>query len=167
MFDELCKTPFHPCKRKQGHVVEVEDGGLLGFAAFKDLPVTLEEDVEGEVPLDIKDVCWDVYGVGLQDEDEDTDEEDSEQPGEVASSSSSNLPNPPAVISTSSNPASQLLFMYGVDQAVVKAMERGSMHERTHTEFKAICRRHGLSVKGAKGELMWRVESHFHRLYQI
>ena len=152
----------------------VEDGGLLGFAAFKDLQVSLEEDVEGEVPLDIQDL-WvvpkratrdadigDVYGVGLQDEDEDTDEEDSEQPGEVASSSSSDLPNHRAVVSTSCDPALHLVFIYDVDEAVVKAMERGSMHEWTHIEFKAICKRHGLSVKGAKGELMRRVESHFH-----
>ena len=69
----------------------------------------------------------DVYGVGLRHENEDADEEDSEQPGEVASSSSSNLPNPSTVVSTSSNSASQLVFMYDVDEAVVKAMERGSM----------------------------------------
>ena len=88
--DELRKTPFYPRKRKQGHVVEVEDGGLLGFAAFKDLQVSLEEDAEGEVPLDIQDL-WVVpkratvdanvgamYGVGLEDEDEDTDDEDSD-----------------------------------------------------------------------------------------
>ena len=94
----------------------------------------MEEDVEGEVPLDIQDL-WvvpkratrdadigDAYGVGLQDEDEDTDDEDSDQPGEVASSSSSNLPNPPAVVSMSSNPTSPLLFMYDVDEAEVKAM---------------------------------------------
>ena len=74
--------------------------------------------------------------------------------GGVASSSSSDLPNPLAVVSTSSHPASQLVFMYDVDEAVVKAMQRGNMHEWTHIEFKAICRRHGLSVKGAKGELM-------------
>ena len=30
VFDELRKTPFRPRKRKQGHAVEVEDGGLLG-----------------------------------------------------------------------------------------------------------------------------------------
>ena len=57
--------------------------------------------------------------------------------------------------------------MYDVDDAVVKAMKRGRMHEWTHIEFKAICRRHGLSVKGAKGELMQRVKAHFHRLYQL
>ena len=179
VFEELRKTPFRPRKRKQGHVVEVEDVGLLGFAVFKDLQVSLEEDVEGEVPLDIQGLWvvpkWatrdanigDVYGVGLQDEDEDTEDEDSDQPGKVASSSSCDLPKPPAVVSTSSNPASQLVFMYDVDEAVVKAMERGSMHEWTHIEFKAICRRHGLSVKGAKGELMQCVKSHFHRLYQF
>ena len=74
----------------------------------------------------------DVYGVGLQDEDEDTDDEGLDQPGEDASSSSSHLPSPPAVVSTSSNLASQLVFMYDVDEAVVKAIERGSMHEWTH-----------------------------------
>ena len=42
VFDELRKTPFQPRKRKQGHLVGVEDGGLLGFAAFKDLQVALE-----------------------------------------------------------------------------------------------------------------------------
>ena len=31
VLDELCKAPFHPRKRKQGHEVEVEDGGLLGL----------------------------------------------------------------------------------------------------------------------------------------
>ena len=74
-------------------MVEVEDGGLLGFAAFKDLQVSSEEDAEGEVPLDIQDL-WvvpkratrdanigGVYGVGLEDEDEDTDDEDSAQAG--------------------------------------------------------------------------------------
>ena len=41
VFDDLHKTPFRPRKRKQGYAVEVEDGGLLGFAAFKDLPISL------------------------------------------------------------------------------------------------------------------------------
>ena len=31
------------------------------------------------------------------------------------------------------------------------------MHEWTNIEVKAICRRHELSVKGTKGELMLRV----------
>ena len=78
VFDELQKTPFCPWKRKQGHVAEFEDGGLLGFAAFKDLQVSLEEGAEEEVPLNIQDL-WvvpkrvthdtnigDVYGVGLE-----------------------------------------------------------------------------------------------------
>ena len=108
-----------------------------------------------------------VYGVGLEDEDEDTDIEDSDQQAEVAGSSSSHLPNPPAVVSTTSNPASQFVFMYDVDEAVVKAMQRGSMHEWTHIEFEAICRRHDLSVKRTKGELMQRVESHFQQVYQF
>ena len=56
VFGDLRKAPFRPRKRKQGHAVEVEDGGLLGFAAFKDLAVSLEEDVEAEVPLDIRDL---------------------------------------------------------------------------------------------------------------
>ena len=41
------------------------------------------------------------------------------------------------------------------------------MHEWTNVEFKAICRKHGLSVRGAKGELMERVKVHFQRLYQL
>ena len=49
VFDELRKNPFRCRKREQGHVVDVEDGGLLGFAAFKDLQVSLAEDVEVEV----------------------------------------------------------------------------------------------------------------------
>ena len=98
----------------------------------EDLQLSLEEDVESEVPLDIQDL-WvvpkratrdagigAVYGIGLEDGDEDTDVEDSDQP--VASSSSSHLPNPLAVVSTSSNPALQLVFMHDVDEAVVKAM---------------------------------------------
>ena len=90
VFVELCKTPFRPRKCKQGHVVKLEDGGLLGFAGFKELQVPLEEDVEGEVALDIQDLLvvpkratreaniGDAYGVGLQDEDEDMDGEDSD-----------------------------------------------------------------------------------------
>ena len=169
VFDDLRKTPFRPRKRKQGHAVEVEDGGLLGFAAFKDLPISFEEDGQAEVRLNIQDL-WvvpkratrhadigDVYGVGLEDEDEDSEDEDLEQPGEVASSSSSYLRNPSAVPSTSSNPAAQLVFAYDVDEAVLKAMERGKLHEWTKVEFKAICRKHGLSVSGGKGELMERV----------
>ena len=53
VFDELCKTPFRPRKRKERHVVEVEDGTLLGFAAFKYLQVSVEEGAEAEVPLGI------------------------------------------------------------------------------------------------------------------
>ena len=34
VFDKLRKTSFHPRKWKHGHVVEVEDGSLLGFAVF-------------------------------------------------------------------------------------------------------------------------------------
>ena len=169
----LCKTPFRPRKRKQGHAVEVEDGGLLGFAAFNDLAVSLEEDGQAEVQLDIQDL-WvvpkratrhadigDVYGVGLEGEDEDSEDEDLEQAGEVASSSSSDLRNPSAVPSTSSNPAAQLVFAYDVDEAVLKAMERGRLHEWTKVEFKAISRKHGLSVSGGKGELMERFRVHF------
>ena len=117
VFDELRKTPSRPRKRKQGHAVEVENGGLLGFAIFKDLQVSFEEDAQAEVHLNIQDL-WvvpkratrhayigDMYGVGLEGEDKDSDDEDLEQPGEVASSSSSDLRNPLAVPSTSSNPA--------------------------------------------------------------
>ena len=182
VFDVLRKTLFRPRKRKQGHEVEVEDGGLLGFATFKDLQVSLEEGAKAEVPLNIQDL-WvvsrraicdtdieDVYGIGLEVEDEDSEDEDLDQAGEVASSSSSDLHSPPtlsspetqAKSSTSSYPASQLVFAYDVDEAVLQAMERGTMHEWTVVEFRTICRHHGLSVRGAKGELMERVKGHFH-----
>ena len=45
-------------------------------------------------------------------------------------------------------------------------MERGRLHEWTKVELKAICRKHGSSVGGVKGELMERVRVHFQRLYQ-
>ena len=78
VFDELRKTPFRPRKQKERHVVEVEDGTLLGFAAFKDLQVSVEEGAQAEVPLEVSDlwVVGDVYGVALEDEDEANDEED-------------------------------------------------------------------------------------------
>ena len=69
--------------------------------------------------------------------------------------------------STSSNPAPQLVFAYDVDEAVLQAMERGNMHEWTKVEFKAICRKHGLSVNKAKGELMECVSVHFQQLCQL
>ena len=112
------------------------------------------------------DTCGDVYGVELEGEDEDSEDEDMERAGAVASSSSSDLRNPSAVPSTSSNPAAQLVFRYDVDEAVLNAMERGRLHEWTKVEFKAICRKHGLSVGGGKGELMERVRVRFQRLYQ-
>ena len=62
----------------------------------------------------------DVYGVGLEGEDEDSEDEDLEHAGEVASSSSSDLRNPSAVPSTSSNPAAQLVFAYDVDEAMMR-----------------------------------------------
>ena len=105
-----------------------------------------------------------MYGVGLEGEDEDNEDEDLEQLGEVASSSF-DLPNPSAMPSTSSKPAAQLVFAYDVDEAVLKAM--GKLHEWTTVGFKAICRKHGLSVSGGKGELMERVRVHFQRLYQL
>ena len=39
--------------------------------------------------------------------------------------------------------------------------------QSTHIEFNAICRRHNLSVKGKKGELMQRVKSHFQQVYHF
>ena len=48
---------------------------------------------------------------------------------------------------------------------MLQAMERGKLHEWTKVEFKAICRKHGLSVSGGKGELMVRFRVHFQRLY--
>ena len=53
VFDELRKTPFRPRKRKARHVVEVEDGTLLGFAAFKDLQVSVKGGAEAQVPLEV------------------------------------------------------------------------------------------------------------------
>ena len=108
-----------------------------------------------------------MYGVGLEGDDEDSEHEDLEQPGEVASSSSSDLRNPTVVPSTSSNPAAQLVFAYDVDEAVLKAIERGGLHEWTKVEFRAICRKDGWSVSGGKGELMERVTVHFQRLYKL
>ena len=112
VFDELRKTPFRPQKQKERRVVEVEDGSLLGFAAFKDLQVSVEEGAEEEVPLGISDL-WvvpkratddadivGVYGVGLEDEDGASDDEDLDKAGEVAISSSFDLPNQLALSST-------------------------------------------------------------------
>ena len=110
----------------------------------------VEEGAEAEVPLEVSDLSVvpkratgdadsrDVYGVALEDEDEATDEEDLDRVGEVASSSSSDLPNLPALSSTSStsaNPSAQLVFKYDVDEAVLRAMERGKLHEWTNVEF--------------------------------
>ena len=117
---------------------------MLGFAAFKDLQVSVEEGAEAEVPLKIS-YLWvvpkratgdadigDVYGVALEDEDEATDEEDLDRAGEVASSSSSHLPNRPALSSISApsaNPSAKLVFKCDVDEVVLRAMERGRSHE--------------------------------------
>ena len=180
MLDELRRTPFCPQKRKERHAVEVEDGTLLGFAAFKDLQVLAEEGAEAEVPLEISDL-WvvlkratgdadigDVYGVALEDEDEASDEYDLDRAGEVASSSSCDLPNQPALSSTSApsaNPSARLVFKYDVDEAVWRAMERGRLHECTNVEVRAICKKYGLSVRGAKGDLMGRVTGHLQQVY--
>ena len=67
----------------------------------------------------------------------------------------------------SANPAAQLVFKYDVDEAVLRAMERGRLHEWTNVEFRAICKKHGLSVSGAKANLMGRVTAHFQQVYQV
>ena len=46
-------------------------------------------------------------------------------------------------------------------------MERGKLHKWMNVEFRAICKKHGLSVRGAKGDLMGRVTAHFQQLYQV
>ena len=46
-------------------------------------------------------------------------------------------------------------------------MERGKMHEWTNVEFRAICKTHGLIVRGAKGDLMGPVTAHFQQRYQV
>ena len=165
VFDELRKTPFRPRKGTERHVAEVKDT-LLGFAAFKDLQVSVEAGAEAEVLLEVLDL-WvvpkratgdadigDVCGVALEDEDEATDEEDLDRASKVANSSSSDLLNLPALSSTSApsaNPSAWLVFKYHVDEAVMRDMERGKLHEWTNVEFHAICKKHGLSVRGAKG----------------
>ena len=128
------------------------------------------EGAEAEVPLEVSDL-WvvpiratgdgdvgDVYGVASEDEDEATSEEDLDRAGEVASSSTFDTPNLIALPSTSAPsgiPPSQVVFKYDVDEAVLLwAMERGKLHERTNVEFHAICMKHGLSVRGAKGDLI-------------
>ena len=161
MFDELQKTPFRPrLKMVVAWVCYVQ--GLASFfgrgCRGRDLWVVPKRATRD---ADIGDV----YGVSLEDEDEDTDDEDLEHHGEVASSSSSDLHNPPAV--TSSNPTLQLAFLYDVGEAVSRAMKRGRMHEWTHIEFQAIGTKHGLSSRGAKGESMERVRVHFQRLYRL
>ena len=59
------------------------------------------------------------------------------------------------------------MFVYDVDEAVLKATERGKLHEWTKIELEAISRKHGLSVSGGKGELMERVRVHFQRFYKL
>ena len=103
----------------------------------------------------------------MEGEDEDNEDEDLEQADEVAGSSSSDLRNPSAVASTSSNPAAQLVFAYDVDEAVLKAMERGRLHEWTKVEFKSVSGNHGFSVSRGKGELMKLVRVHMQSLYQM
>ena len=106
----------------------------------------------------------------MEDEDEVTDEEDLGRADEVASGSSSDLPNRPALSSTSApsaNPSAQLVFKYDVDEAVLRAMERGRLHEWTNVEYRAICKKRVLSVRGAKGDLMGRVTAHFEQVYQV
>ena len=51
-----------------------------------------------------------------------------------------------------------------MDEAVLRAIERGKLHEWSIVEFTAICKKHGLSVRGGKSELMERVKVHFQGL---
>ena len=50
---------------------------------------------------------------------------------------------------------------------MLRAMERGKLHEWNNVEIRAICKKHGLSVRGAKGDLMGRVTAHFRQMYQV
>ena len=184
VFEELRTTPFCPRKQMQEHHVEVEDGGLLRCAALKDLEVSLEQGAEVEVPLNIQDMrvvaksatrdsnIEHVYVAALEDEDEDSEDEDLDQLVEVASSSSSDpltqlALSPPvtqAASSNSSNPAPQLVFKCDGDEAVLRAIERGRLHKWTIVEFRAICRKHDLSVRGGESEPIERVKVHFQGL---
>ena len=114
-----------------------------------------------------------MYDVGLEDEDKSSEDEDLDRADEGASSSSSDLrthmaPSPvtEAGSSNSSNRAPHLVFRYDVDEAVLRAMERGRLHEWIVVDFKAICRMHDLSLRGRKSELMERVKVHLKGLYQ-
>ena len=145
MFDELYKTPFRPRKQKQGHEVEVEDCGLLRFAAFEDLPVSFQEGEEEQVfLLDIQDLCVvpkretrdsnieDVHDVGMEDEVERSEDEDLDLASEGASSSSSDLrthmaPPTPVTAAKSSNSnacAQRLVFRYDADEAVFHTRDK-------------------------------------------
>ena len=41
------------------------------------------------------------------------------------------------------------------------------MQDCSYIEFRSICRKHGLSAKGAQGDLIERVRVHFQRTYQL
>ena len=124
--------------------------------------------------------CWEDWGIApfhpsiqpkvhIPDEDEATDEEYLDRVGEVASSFSCDLLNRRALSCTSApsaNPAVQLVFKYDVDEAVLRA-ERGRLHEWTNVEFPAICKKHGLSVRRAKGGVMGRVTAHDQQVYKV
>ena len=43
----------------------------------------------------------------------------------------------------------------------------GRMHECSYVEFRSICRKYRLSVKGARGDLIERVRVQFQRVYQL
>ena len=140
-FEEQCKTFFHPWKYKQGPEVELEGGGLPGFATFKDLKIPMDEGAEAKVPLSVQDAWliprWadcstyiaDVYGVGMEDEDEVSSGEDLDVAPDVSSSPFDLVtdPNPQAASSTSSKLMSQLVLQYDVNEAVLRAMESGRL----------------------------------------
>ena len=53
------------------------------------------------------------------------------------------------------------------DQAVLRAMKMSMLHEWTNVEFHTICKKHGLNVRGAKGDLMGRVAMHFQQVWHV
>ena len=55
-------------------------------------------------------------------------------------------------------------FRCNIDAAILKALQRNTLHEWTVREFKAICGKDELLEHGNKAELFNRVKTHVHQL---
>ena len=80
-------------------------------------------------------------GQNKKDEDEVSSDEDLYVIADVISSSCDLMtqPNSQAASSTSCRLVSQSVFKYDVDEAMLRAVESGRLHEWTVVEVKAIC----------------------------